>query len=119
MNITKSQYEFALAKIEELLPVVSEEAPADDKDAVELSILSDVIIEYEKEHFPIEKPTVAELVGLSLEEKNMTQKQLAEEIGVSPSRISDYVNGRAEPTLKIASSLCKVLDIQPSEMLGL
>ena len=65
MNITKSQYEFALAKIEELLPVVSEEAPADDKDAVELSILSDVVIEYEKEHFPIEKPTVAELVELS------------------------------------------------------
>ena len=119
MNITKSQYEFALAKIEDLLPVVSEEAPADDKDAVELSILSDVVIEYEKEHFPIEKPTVAELVELSLEEKNMTQKQLAEEIGVSPSRISDYVNGRAEPTLKIASTLCKVLDIQPSAMLGL
>ncbi len=119
MNITKSQYEFALAKIEELLPVVSEETPADDKDAVELSILSDVVIEYEKEHFPIEKPTVAQLVELSLEEKNMTQKQLAEEIGVSPSRISDYVNGRAEPTLKIASSLCKVLDIQPSAMLGL
>ena len=83
MNITKSQYEFALAKIEELLPVVSEEAPVDDKDAVELSILSDVVIEYEKEHFPIEKPTVAELVELSLEEKNMTQKQLAEEIGVT------------------------------------
>ena len=99
MNITKSQYEFALAKI--------------------LSILSDVVIEYEKEHFPIEKPTVAELVELSLEEKNMTQKQLAEEIGVSPSRISDYVNGRAEPTLKIASSLCKVLDIHPAAMLGL
>ena len=73
MNITKSQYEFALAKIEELLPVVSEEASADDKDAVELSILSDVVIEYEKEHFPIEKPTVAQLVELSLEEKNMTQ----------------------------------------------
>ena len=112
MNITQSQYEFALAKIEELLPLVPEDASADDKDAVELSILSDVVIEYEKEHFPIEKPTVAQLVELALEEKNMTQKQLAEEI-------SDYVNGRAEPTLKIASSLCKVLDIQPSAMLGL
>lgn len=119
MNITKSQYEFALAKIEELLPLVPEDASADDKDAVELSILSDVVIEYEKEHFPMGKPTVAQLVELALEEKNMTQKQLAEEIGVSPSRISDYVNGRAEPTLKIASSLCKVLDIQPSAMLGL
>ena len=119
MNITKSQYEFALAKIEELLPLVPEAASADDKCAVELSILSDVVIEYEKEHFPIGKPTVAQLVELALEEKNMTQKQLAEEIGVSPSRISDYVNGRAEPTLKIASSLCTVLDIQPSAMLGL
>ena len=119
MNITKSQYEFALAKIEELLPLVPENASAADKDAVELSILSDVVIEYEKEHFPIGKPTVAQLVELALEEKNMTQKQLAEEIGVSPSRISDYVNGRAEPTLKIASSLCKVLGIRPSAMLGL
>lgn len=119
MNITKSQYEFALSKIEELLPLVPEDTSADDKDAVELSILSDVVIEYEKVHFPIGKPTVAQLVELALEEKNMTQKQLAEEIGVSPSRISDYVNGRAEPTLKIASSLCKVLDIQPSAMLGL
>ena len=99
--------------------MVSDEASADDKDAIELSILSDVVIEYEKEHFPIEKPTIAQLVELALEEKQMTQKELAEEIGVSPSRISDYVNGRAEPTLKIASSLCKVLDIQPSAMLGL
>ena len=114
MNVTKAQYEFALVKIEELLPLVPEDASPDDKDAVEL-----VVIEYEKEHFPIGKPTVAQLVELALEEKNMTQKQLAEEIGVSPSRISDYVNGRAEPTLKIASSLCKVLDIQPSAMLGL
>ena len=74
MNITKSQYEFALSKIEELLPLVPEDASADDKDAVELSILSDVVIEYEKEHFPIGKPTVAQLVELALEEKNMTRR---------------------------------------------
>lgn len=30
----------------------------------------------------------------------MTQKQLAMELGVSPSRISDYISGRAEPTEK-------------------
>ena len=55
---------------------------------------------------------------LSLEENNMTQKQLANEVGVSPSRISDYVSGRAEPTLKIARLLCRVLNITPSAMLG-
>lgn len=32
----------------------------------------------------------------------MTQRQLAGEIGVSPSRVNDYLSGRSEPTLKIA-----------------
>ena len=48
----------------------------------------------------------------------MTQKQLAVQIGVSPSRISDYISGRAEPTLKIARMLCRILNIQPAAMLG-
>ena len=77
-----------------------------------------MVEEYEKEHFPIAKPTVAQLIQLSLEEKQMTQKQLAAEIGVSTSRISDYVSGRAEPTLKIARLLCITLGINPAAMLG-
>jgi HTH-type transcriptional regulator/antitoxin HigA len=117
-KITKEQYEFALARIEELLPLVSDETPANDRNAIELTMMSDVVIDYEKEHFPISKPSVAELIELSLEEEGMTQKQLAQEIGVSPSRINDYVSGRAEPTLKIARLLCRVLNITPAQMLG-
>ena len=117
-KITKEQYQFALMRIEELLPLVDDNTPANDRHAVELTLMSDVVIEYEKEHYPIGKPTVAELIELSLEENNMTQKQLANEVGVSPSRISDYVSGRAEPTLKIARLLCRVLNITPSAMLG-
>lgn len=105
-KITKEQYEFALARVEELLPLVDDSTPANDKSMVELSVMSDIVIAYEKEHFPIEKPTVAELIELSLEEKGMTQKQLASEIGVSPSRVNDYISGRSEPTLKIARLLC-------------
>lgn len=92
--------------------------PANDRNAVELTMMSDVVIDYEKEHYPIGKPTVAQLIQLSLDEKNMSQKQLATEIGVSPSRISDYVSGRAEPTLKIARLLCATLGITPAAMLG-
>jgi HTH-type transcriptional regulator / antitoxin HigA len=117
-KITKEQYEFALGKVEELLPLVGEDCPANDKKAIELSVMSDIVIAYEKEHYPIEKPTVSELIGASLEEKGMNQKQLAGEIGVSPSRISDYVSGRSEPTLKIARLLCRVLNISPNAMLG-
>ena len=117
-KITKEQYEFALARIEELLPLVDDNTPANDRNAIELSMMSDVVIDYEKEHFPIAKPTVAQLIQLSLEEKNMSQKQLAQEIGISQSRISDYVSGRAEPTLKIARLLCMTLGITPAAMLG-
>ena len=117
-KITKEQYEFALARIEELLPLVDDNTPANDRNAVELTMMSDAVIDYEKEHFPIGKPTVAQLIQLSLDEKNMSQKQLASEIGVSPSRISDYVSGRSEPTRKIARLLCMTLGITPSAMLG-
>ena len=58
------------------------------------------------------------LLLLVVDEKNMSQKQLASEIGVSPSRISDYVSDRAEPTLKIARLLCMTLGITPASMLG-
>ncbi len=118
-KITKEQYDFAMERVEELLPLVDDNTPANDKKAVELSMMSDIVIAYEKEHYPIEKPTVAELIELSLEEKGMTQKQLANEIGISPSRINDYISGRSEPTLRIARLLCRILNIQPSAMLGI
>ena len=117
-KITKEQYEFALTRIEELLPLVDDSTPANDRDAIELTMMSDIVIGYEKEHFPINKPTVGQLIQLSLNEKNMTQKQLASKIGVSPSRISDYVSGRAEPTLKVARLLCMTLGITPAAILG-
>jgi len=116
-KVTKEQYEFALERIEQLLPIVDDNTPTKDKSAIELSVMSDIIIAYEKEHYPIGKPTVSELIELYLEENNMTQKQLAQEIGVSPSRINDYISGRSEPTLKNAGLLCRVLSIPPSAML--
>ena len=98
--------------------MVNDDTPSNDRNAIELTMMSDVVIDYEKEHFPISKPSVAELIELSLEEEGMTQKQLAQQIGISPSRINDYVTGRAEPTLKIARMLCRILKITPAEMLS-
>ena len=108
-----------MERVEELLPLVDDNTPVNDKKAVELTMMSDIVIAYEKEHYPIEKPTVAELIELSLEEKRMTHKHLAQEIGISPSRINDYISGRSEPTLKVARLLCQILNIQPAAMLGL
>ena len=63
MEITKDQYEFALNRIEELLPLVTDETPAYDKNAVELTLVSDVVEAYEKKYYPISKPTIGQLIG--------------------------------------------------------
>lgn len=119
MEISKNQYEFALNRIEELLPLVTDETPMSDKNVIELTIVSDVVEKYEKTHYPISKPTIGELISLSIEERGMTQKQLAKELGISPSRVSDYISGRAEPTLRIARALCLTLGIAPAALLGI
>ncbi|MCH5241971.1 MAG: helix-turn-helix domain-containing protein [Muribaculaceae bacterium] len=119
MEITKRQYEYALARIEDLLPLVTDETPATDPASIELEIVSDIVETYEKIHFPIEKPTIGELISLSIEEKGMTQKELAKELGISPSRVSEYINGKSEPTLRMARALCTILGIAPAAILGL
>ena len=57
-KITKEQYEYALERVEELLPIVDDTMSSNDKKVIELSVLSDLVIEYEKLHYPIEKPQI-------------------------------------------------------------
>lgn len=52
-KITKAQYEFALARIEDLLLMVDYNTPANDRNAVELTMMSDIVIDYEKENYPM------------------------------------------------------------------
>ena len=59
MEITKQQYEYALNRIEELLPLVTDETPASDKNAVELTIVSDVVEAYEKYIIRLPNPLLA------------------------------------------------------------
>ncbi len=80
-------------------------------------MMSDIVIDYEKEHFPIEKPTVAELIANGLKESNITQKQLAMELGISTTCVSDFVSGKSEPSLRLVGSICRRLNIKPAAML--
>ena len=118
-KITEEQYYFAQSRVEALLPKVDYATPLDNPKAIELMMMSDIVIEYEKEHFPIEKPTVAELIANGLKEAHLTQKQLAAELGVSPTRVNDFVSGKSEPNLKVAGRICQLLKIRPAAMLML
>lgn len=117
-EISKVQYEYALERIEELLPYVGNDVPMSDKHMIEMDIVTDIVNRYEKVHYPIAKPTLGELIADSLETMGMTAKDLAKQLGISAPRISAYIHGKSEPTLKIARGLCDVLHITPAQMLG-
>ena len=118
-ELTKDLYDMALVRIEVLLPLVSDETPLSDPNSVELCLMSDIVEESEKIHFPISKPLFHEVIKLRLEEENMKKMDLAQKIGVSPSRISEYISGKSEPTLKIARLICQALKINGNVALGL
>ncbi len=52
-KISEEKYKFALKRIEELLPLVNDDTPANDPSTIELSLMSDIVIEYEKKHYSI------------------------------------------------------------------
>lgn len=111
-------YKLTLDRIEELLPMVDDDTPRDNKYLVELDLLSDLVSDYEETYYPIKKPSLIDVIKLRMYEMGLTQAKLAKMLGVSPSRISDYLNGRAEPTLKVAREMSKKLDIDANIVLG-
>lgn len=51
--------------------------------------------------------------------KHMTQKQLAEKIGVSQQAIAQYLHQRKLPALDTFANLCIALDFDPADILCL
>ena len=51
-----------------------------------------------------------------LSDRNMTRVQLAKESGLSPSRISDYINLNATPTPFAALNIAHALDISVNDL---
>jgi len=112
------EYESIIERIEELLPMVDNDTPMTNRYMIELNLLSEMVADYEEKHHPIEPPTIKEVIQDKMSEMKLSQKALAELLGVSPPRISEYLNGKAEPTLKVARIMYKKLDIDPEVILG-
>ena len=52
-------------------------------------------------------------------EMKLTQLKLSELLSISPSRVSEYLSGKSEPTLKVAREISKKLNIDANIVLGI
>ena len=116
---SEAAYRAALKRIDELLPLTGDDVPADDPNMLEMDILCDMVEEYEDIHYPIGQPTLPDVIKLRMYERNMTQKNVAEMLNISPSRLSELMHGKTNPTFDLARTICQKLNIEPSVVLGL
>lgn len=115
---TEKQYQAAMARIEELLPLVTEDTPEDDIHSVELVLLSNLVADYDDAHYPVEAPSLVNVLRLRMYEMKLTQKSMAELIGISASRLNEILSGKREPTLQVARAICINLSIDAAIVLG-
>lgn len=107
-----------MKRIDSLLEVVNDDTPANDPSNIELDLLSKLVEEYEDEHYPVEAPSLVSVLKLRMYEMGLSQAALAKKVGVSPSRICDFLSGKSEPTLKIGRRMVTELNISPAIVLG-
>ncbi len=115
---TKQEYDAISKRIDELLAIVNNNTPINDKNFIELDLLSDLVVDYEEANEPIKIPSFVEVIKLRMYERGLNQKRLSELLGISTSRISEYLTGKSEPPLKIARDISIKLDIDASIVLG-
>jgi len=115
---TEEQYNVLLKRVDELMDIVDEDTSPNNPDFVELDLLAGLVEEYEMYRYPVAKPTLVEALKLSMYEKDLTQKRLSEMLGISTSRVSEYLTGKSEPTLQIARAINQQLHIDANIILG-
>jgi len=98
----EAQYHAACDRINELLKVVNNETPLDDKNLLELDMISDMVADYEEEHFPIVPRDEMDSLKMSFQTlfescPFLNASGFAEWIGINPSLMRKYRAGISAP----------------------
>lgn len=114
----EKQYQATLKRVEYLMMTLPEDTPEDDPTMIELTLLGNLVADYDEEHYPIGTPTLIEVIKLRMYEMGLTQIALSKLLGINPSRICEYLSGKKEPTLPQAREISRKLNIDPAIVLG-
>ena len=102
---TKTDYNKALKSISRLMDAKPRTRQADD-----LEILTVLVEDYERKHFPISSPDPVEAIKFRMEQMDLTRKDLEPCIG-SRARVSEIMNHKRELTLSMIKALHRELGI--------
>lgn len=63
---------------------------------IKLDLLSGLVADYSDEHYSIGEPTLIDMLKLRMYEMGLNQLALSKLLGITPSRICEYLNGKKE-----------------------
>ena len=107
---TKKDYLTAMAEVDRLW-----DAPAKSPQADRLDLLTLLIENYERQHFPIQDPDPIEFLNHVMENREMKRKDLEPFIGPR-GRVADIMNRTRPLTLEMIRRLAEGLSL-PAEVL--
>ncbi|MDX2245245.1 MAG: helix-turn-helix domain-containing protein [Bacteroidia bacterium] len=116
--INQKEYQDGLARMEYLLKIVGNDSDPSSQEFLELNKLSDLIAEYEESHYSFNPRNLREMIELRMYQRKLKQKDVAEMLGTTPSRISEIINGKRKLTFELAKALYSKLNIDPEIILN-
>ena len=65
----------------------------------------------------ISQEQIQEKLAFEIKSSGISQKKIAERIGIKQQTISEYINGKSMPSMETFANLCEVLDLDANEIL--
>ncbi|WP_346319024.1 helix-turn-helix transcriptional regulator [Chitinophaga sp. YIM B06452] len=111
-----AEYERIMARIDLLMKKGS--AALTEGDVDELQVLVKIAEDYEDHYISLPRPdTLLGMIELKMFHKKMNQKEMAEFLGISPSKFSQILNQKREPDVEFLKVIYHKLHLDPKFIL--
>jgi len=114
---TEKEYQAAIEQIE--IFIKKGFLHLTQKETKELEAISKSVAAYEKEYYPVPKPTsLSEMIELKMYELRLTQKKLSDILKIAPDKLSMILNGKREPDVAFLKAAYQKLGIDADFLLS-
>ncbi|MBI5365646.1 MAG: helix-turn-helix domain-containing protein [Planctomycetes bacterium] len=79
-----------------------------------LDVLSDLVEKYEEKHHPIPPPSDADLLAFLIEQKGVTQAEVARGAGLAVSTVSEVLSGKRRIARAHMGALARFFRVSPA-----